>query len=76
MSLEEFQMWVAFDAETPLPDLRADFNAANIVSSVVNMSGKAVKKPVKVSDCLLFTRPAEHKPVDVLEQLKNAKARN
>ena len=70
MSLDEFHLWETFDAESPLPDLRSDIQNAHVVSSVMNMAGKALKKQVSLTDALLFQPRKEEKRVDVLDQLR------
>lgn len=70
MSLDEFHLWETFDAESPLPDLRSDIQNAHVVSSVMNMAGKALKKQVSLTDALLFQPRKEEKRMDVLDQLR------
>lgn len=69
MSLEEFYLWEMFDAESPLPDIRSDIQTAHVVSSVMNMAGKSLKKNVSLTDALLF-QPKKEEKVDVLDQLR------
>lgn len=79
MSLDEFRLWQQFDAESPLPDLRSDIQTAHLVTSVVNMSGRAVKSPMKLEDALLFRKRPEGAQRDVLDTLTkkfHAKARD
>jgi hypothetical protein len=70
MSLDEFHLWETFDAESPLPDLRSDIQNAHVVSSVMNMGGKTLKKNVSLTDALLFQPRKEEKRMDVLDQLR------
>ena len=69
MSLEEFHLWEMFDADSPLPDIRSDIQNAHVVASVMNMSGKSLKKQVSLTDALLF-QPKKESKVDVLDQLR------
>ena len=70
LTLPSKDMWEMFDADSPLPDIRSDIQNAHVVSSVMNMAGKALKKNVSLTDALLFQPRKEEKRVDVLDQLR------
>lgn len=73
MSLDEFYLWQQFEEESPLPDMRSDFQTAHIVSTVMNMAGKSMKKQISLSDVLLFQPQEKREPVDVLDQIRRKK---
>lgn len=60
MSLDEFHLWLLFDQESPLADLRADIHSAQVTTAVMNMAGKSLKESVGLETQVLF-RPREAK---------------
>jgi hypothetical protein len=49
ISYEEFMHWLAY-LELEPPDYGATYRTALVLERITNMSGKSVKKPVKVDD--------------------------
>jgi hypothetical protein len=66
ISFEEFCHWQAFFSLEP-PDQKDDIRLAMLLERITNMSGKSVKKPVKVED---FLPKEEKKMAQTLEEQK------
>lgn len=39
MSLSEFRLWLAYNKESPIGEMREDYRAASVVSAVINSQG-------------------------------------
>lgn len=40
MSSEEFDLWMAYHAQFPIGEMRADFHAGVVAATIANMAGK------------------------------------
>ena len=70
LTAEQFAEWAAFFGLEPWGFHEENRRMAVVASTVANMSGKKVKRPVPVTDFMPKDSSEQEEPVDVVESIK------